>query len=154
MVPSSVASFLVLGGGGGQDPEMYRQNNICTYIARANEASERLRNIYFHDSKYICIVIYNAVSFNYFLYGAINDIILTKQHYEQSMNMRASGASELRKFFTFSYSKTAISFNILLVLQILCLRNTFIFRSQITSAYIHNIINAFSFYHLWYDASI
>ena len=39
------------------------------------------------------------------------------------MNMRASGASELRKF---SHSKTAISFNILLVLQILCLRNTFI----------------------------
>ena len=28
-------------------------------------------------------------------------------------------------FFTFSHSKTAISFNILLVLQILCLRNTF-----------------------------
>ena len=38
------------------------------------------------------------------------------------------------KIFTFSHSKTAISFNILLVLQILCLRNTFIFRSQITSA--------------------
>ena len=66
--PSSVASFLVLGG---QDPAMYRQKNICTYIARASEASERLRNIYFHDSKYICIVIYNAVSFNYLLYGAI-----------------------------------------------------------------------------------
>ena len=73
---SSVASFLVLGG---QDPEMYRQKKyICTYIARASEASERLRNIYFHDPKYICIVIYNAVSFNYLLYGAINDIILTK----------------------------------------------------------------------------
>ena len=36
------------------------------------------------------------------------------------MNMRAS---ELRIFFLFIYSKTAISFNILLVLQILCLRN-------------------------------
>ena len=31
---SSVASFLVLGGG-GQDPEMYRQKK-CTYIARAS----------------------------------------------------------------------------------------------------------------------
>ena len=48
------------------------------------------------------------------------------------MNMRASGASELR---TFSHSKTAISFNILLVLQILCLRNIFYFRFQITSAF-------------------
>ena len=38
--------------------------------------------------------------------------------------MRASGASELEFFF--SHSKTAISFNICLVLQILCLRNTFI----------------------------
>ena len=66
---SSVASFLVLGG---QDPEMYRQKKYM-YLY-----SERLRNIYFHDSKYICIVIYNAVSFNYLLYGAINDIILTK----------------------------------------------------------------------------
>ena len=74
---SSVASFLVLGGG-GQDPEMYRQKYICTYIARASEANERLRNIYFHDSKYIFIVIYNAVSFNYLWYGTINDIILTK----------------------------------------------------------------------------
>ena len=34
--------------------------------------------------------------------------------------MRASGASELRKIFAFSHSKTAISLNILLVLQILC----------------------------------
>ena len=34
--------------------------------------------------------------------------------------MRASAASELRKFFAFSHSKTAISFNILLVHQKLC----------------------------------
>ena len=38
------------------------------------------------------------------------------------MNMRASGASELRKF---SHAKIAISFNILLVFQILCLRKIF-----------------------------
>ena len=34
--------------------------------------------------------------------------------------MRASGASELRKFSHYIYSKPAISFNILLILQILC----------------------------------
>ena len=34
--------------------------------------------------------------------------------------MRASGASELRNYFAFLHSKTAIFFNILLVLQILC----------------------------------
>ena len=63
------------------------------------------------------------------------------------MNMRASGASELRKV---SHSKTAISFNILLVLQILCLRNIYIQVSNnicIIFAYI-----AFPFYRLWYDA--
>ena len=59
---SSVASFLVLGSGGGQDPEMYRQNIYVLMIARASEARERLRNIYFHDAKYIFIVMYNAVS--------------------------------------------------------------------------------------------
>ena len=36
------------------------------------------------------------------------------------MYLRANGASELRNFFEFLHSKTAISFNILLVLQILC----------------------------------
>ena len=75
---SSVASFLVLGGGGGARPRNVPTKNICTYIARASEANERLRNIYFHDSKYIFIVIYNAVSFNYLWYGTINDTILTK----------------------------------------------------------------------------
>ena len=37
------------------------------------------------------------------------------------------------KLFPFSHSKIAISFDILLVLLILYLRNTYIFRSQITS---------------------
>ena len=52
--------------------------------------------------------------------------------------------------FSFSHSKSAISFNILLVLQILCLRNIYIFRSQITSALY--AINAVSFYYFWYGA--
>ena len=40
------------------------------------------------------------------------------------------GASVAWKLFPFSHSKTAISFNILLILLILYLRNTYIFRSQ------------------------
>ena len=53
--------------------------------------------------------------------------------------------------FRISHSKTAISFNILLVLQILCLRNIFIFRCEITSAYIY-IQCIVSFYYLRYGA--
>ena len=44
--------------------------------------------------------------------------------------------------FCISLSKTAISFNVLLGFQILCLRNIYIFRSPITPAYIRNTINA------------
>ena len=73
---SSVASFLVLGVGARL--RNVAAKNICTYIARASEANERLRNIYFHDLKYIFIFIYNAVSFNYLWYGTINNTILTK----------------------------------------------------------------------------
>ena len=43
------------------------------------------------------------------------------------MNRRASAEN-----FAFSHSKTAISFNILLALLILYLRNIYTFRSQIT----------------------
>ena len=50
-VVTSVASFLVLGGG--KTPKC--TDTKCTYTARASEASERLRNIYFQDSKYICL---------------------------------------------------------------------------------------------------
>ena len=82
---SSVASFLVLGAGGGARPRNVPAKNICTYIARASEASERLRNIYFHDTKYIFIVIYNAVSFNYLWYGTINDTILTNTNITKNL---------------------------------------------------------------------
>ena len=47
------------------------------------------------------------------------------------------GASELGQFLHFHISKTAISFNILLVLLILYLRNIYIFRSQITICMVH-----------------
>ena len=51
----------------------------------------------------------------------------------ESMNMRASLEN-----FAFSHSRTAISFNIMLVLLILYLRNIiYIFRSQITICIIH-----------------
>ena len=67
------------------------------------------------------------------------------------MNMRASGASELRNFSYFH----------ILILQfpsIFCwyfryfVSETFIFRSQIPSAYIYTQSMQFPFYHLWYDA--
>ena len=99
---SSVASFLVLEAGGGARPRNVPAKNICTYIARASEASERLRNIYFHDSKYIFIVIYNAVSFNYLWYGTINDTYTDK-----TLTLRKiyEYASELRKFSHFHILK-------------------------------------------------
>ena len=50
----------------------------------------------------------------------------------------------------FSHSNTAISLNILLVLQILCFRKIFNFRCQ-HSPYIYTI-NAVSFYYSWYGA--
>ena len=88
---TSVASFLVLGGG-GQDPQMYRQKKSNLY-ARASEASERLRNIYFQVSKYICTYTmqFPFITYGIALYRQYNDKILT-------LSMRASGASELRKF--------------------------------------------------------
>ena len=52
------------------------------------------------------------------------------------MNMRASGASELIFFLTFAQSKTVISFSILLVDQILSLRNIYFQVSNNTC--IHN----------------
>ena len=47
---SSVASFLVLGGGGGQDPEMYRQK-IYVLILRERAPQKHI----FSGLKYICI---------------------------------------------------------------------------------------------------
>ena len=54
------------------------------------------------------------------------------------MYMRASGASELRKCWHFHILKLLFPSIFLLVLQILCLRNIFNFRCQITFAYIYN----------------
>ena len=71
-------------------------------------------------------------SFYYLWYGAVLYIYKRHLYWTKTLTLRtiyeyASERSErAKKIFTFSYSKTAISFNILLVLQILCLRNTFI----------------------------
>ena len=46
---NSVASFLVLGEG-ASPPQMYRQKKLKPICA-----SERLKNIYFQVTKYICI---------------------------------------------------------------------------------------------------
>ena len=53
-----VASFSVLGG---KTPKC-TDKNICTYIAQASEASERLKNIYFQDSN-TSAYMYNQCSF-------------------------------------------------------------------------------------------
>ena len=63
----------------------------------------------FPSINYACMALY--------IYTQYTDKTLTLR---KSVYMRARGASELRTIFAFSHSKTAISFNILLVLQILC----------------------------------
>ena len=60
----------------------------------------------------------------------VSDKTLTLRKIYEYANER--GASELGKCLAFSHSKIVISFNILLVLLILYLRNIYIFRSQTT----------------------
>ena len=107
---SSVASFLLWGGGGGQYPHMYRQHHekkscICNLYARAS-ASERLKNYkYFQVSKYICR---HTCIQSMQWYGIINDSMTDK-------------TLTLRKIYEYaserSLAKTAISFNIFFELQ-------------------------------------
>ena len=80
---SSVDSSLILGGG-GQDPQMYRQKNkcICNLYARASEASERLRNICIFRSQNASACIYNQCSGN-------------KRLTLRRKNMRASGERKI-----------------------------------------------------------
>ena len=61
VILSSVASFLVLGGA--RPPNVpTKKNHVLKLRERAKRASAS--NIYFQDSKYICIHTINAVSFN------------------------------------------------------------------------------------------
>ena len=71
---------------------------------------------YTYDSNYTI----NAVSFHYLWYGAISDNIYT----DKTLTLRKCVYNYMRasavENFRISRSKTVISFNILLVLQILC----------------------------------
>ena len=66
---SSVASFLVLGGG-GQDPQMYRKKCACNLYARAPQPSGL--KIHLHAYKI------NVVAFYYLWYSDVNDSISTQ----------------------------------------------------------------------------
>ena len=98
---SSVASFLVWGGGGGKTPKCTDKKIYVLILCERAPQKHIFSGLKIHLHTYTI----NAVSFNYLCYGIINDII-PSEHY----------ASELRIFLAFSHSKTAISFNILLVL--------------------------------------
>ena len=91
---SSVASFLVWGGGGGQAPKIYRQKKKSNLYARASEASDRLKNIHFQVAKYICIHTINAVPFYYLWHGAIYDSIMIKHYSLRKIYEHASERSE------------------------------------------------------------
>ena len=99
---TSVASFLVLGGG-GQDPQMYRQKKVTYMRERAKRASAS--ETYIFRSPNTSAHTINAVPLYYFgmtLYRQYNDKILTLR---ESMSMRASVASELRKCLYFRILK-------------------------------------------------
>ena len=107
----------------------------------------------FRGLKYICIHIQSMQFPCYYLYMVwrykrhYNDKTLTlRKNYEYASER---GVSELGNFRIFTLSKTAISFNILLVILKLYIRNIYFFRSQITSAYNYTI-NAVPCYYLWY----
>ena len=93
---TSVASFLVLGGGGGgggKTPKCTdrKKNWKKIYMCERASASET----YIFRSPNTSARTINAVSFYYLWHGAVyrqyNDKILT-------LSIRASGASQLRKF--------------------------------------------------------
>ena len=105
---SSVASFLVLGGGGGGDKtQMYRQEKKVHEIARASAS----KHIYFQVSQYICVhVIYNQCSSLFIL------LVVWRYKRTTSSNKTLILRKSMYIFFMRAYSKTVISFNILLVL--------------------------------------
>ena len=117
-----------------------------------------LRNIvYFQVSNYnlydTYMYIINAVSCSYLWYGVIyiNDSIPTK-HWENLWICERAPSQRAWFFFEFSHSKTAISFNILLVLLILYLRNIVYFQVSnynLYDTYMY-IIDAVSCSYLWY----
>ena len=144
---SSVASFLVLAGGKTPkctDKKIY----VLILRERAKRASASETYIFRTQCTSAQLMQFPLITYGrLWRYKRHNYKTLTLR--KKYMNMRASGASELNKISHFHSLK-------LLFPSIFCwyfryfVSETFIFRSQITSAYIY-IINAFSFYHLWYD---
>ena len=111
-------------------------------------APQKYIGLYFQVLKYICI--HNIQSMQSPIitwYGAINDSVGQNSNIEKNLWI----CERARTIFTFLYSKTAISFTIiLLVLLIHYLRNIYIFKSQTTSA---SILQSMQFplitYELW-----
>ena len=93
-------AFLVWGGGGGgQAPEMDRQKYMYLYCASASET-------YFQDSNYNQLQLQTHLqSMQFPLLIILLMVWRYKRHYTdktlKSMNVRANGASELRKFSHF-----------------------------------------------------
>ena len=146
---SSVAQLFGIGGGGGSSPPNVPTTTTKVHVtymrerAKRASSSEIYRPIFSGLKIHLHTYTTNAVPFCYLWYGAmkmttVSDKTLTLRKIYEYASER--GASELGKFFAFSHSKTAISFNILLVLLILYLRNIYIFTSQITSAYYIHIV--------------
>ena len=90
--------------------------------------------MYFHISKYICIHIrIQSMQWDGTLNDSMTDKTLTLREIYEYASERAL------KMFLFTYSKTAISFNILFVLQILCLRNIYISGFQLHCIHIQSM---------------
>ena len=109
---SSVASSLVIGGGGGgarlPNVPTKRKSCTCNLYARASEASERLRNIYIFRSPNTSVYIYNQCRSHLLLVVWRYKIQAYRQNTnieKKSMNMRASGVSELRQILHFHILK-------------------------------------------------
>ena len=115
---SSVASCLVLGGG-GKTPECTDKNNICTYIAWASEGERAPQKHIFSGLQIhlhtIMSYTINAVSFNYLWYGAIYTTLYCKDT-KIKKNIWICERASLN---------SVISLIILLVLQIISLRNIY-----------------------------
>ena len=126
------------GGGEARSPictDSIKKHVHVTYMReRAKRVSASETYIFSGLIKiYTPAYIYNQCSsFYYMWYGPINDSI---PHKTLTLRKIYDYASELRKCSHFHILKRhAVSFNVLLVLQILCLRNIYSFRSRNTSA--------------------
>ena len=151
-----------MGGGGGVSPPNVpteaNKSCTCNLYARAS-ASDTYRPIFSGLKIHLHTIQSMQFPFIHLWYWAINDSIGQNTNIEgKSIIIRASAErASLENIFAFSHSKTAISFNILLVLLIPYLKNIYIyiFRSQMTSAYIYiykyiyiHTINAVPCYYL------